>query len=111
MKKLLILAVLVAVVYLVWSNRPSELTDYKLSYRVEKAGDVTIKIYDKDREIVNNIKIGQQLPGFYEVSWDARNSMQQRVEPGSYEFVVFVNAQRTSFSDYIEVLKPLRENE
>lgn len=53
-------------------------------YQVETPGNVTIKIYDQNQNLVRTMSVGTQSAGKYSVAWDARDDSGAQVGDGNY---------------------------
>ncbi|MBN2544813.1 MAG: hypothetical protein JXB50_03385, partial [Spirochaetes bacterium] len=56
----------------------------KLIYNIEKAGPVSIVVYDLNSEAIMTLKIGNQHAGKYTVAWDGKNELGKIVTRGVY---------------------------
>lgn len=62
--------------------------DVKLSYYLGGNGDVTVKIYDEDGQLVQTIEQGNQRYGDRDVVWDGTDQYGDTVPEGRYTFEV-----------------------
>jgi flagellar hook assembly protein FlgD len=67
-------------------------------YRLSKAGDVTINIYNVTGQLVRSLELGHQEAGSYTIReraayWNGRNDVGERVSSGVY----FYHIQSASF--------------
>lgn len=57
-------------------------------YTLEENASVTVNIYNESGSLVRSLALGQQEAGTYPVSWDARDSGDQQVADGAYQYDV-----------------------
>ena len=61
-----------------------------IEYQIPNTGDVEIKIYNINGELVKTLLVQQQTAGSYTVDWDGKNGYGQTVSSGMYIYrVVF----------------------
>jgi len=60
----------------------------QLSFRVERAGDVDIRIYDARGRLVRTLDLTKASPGQHHVAWDGRDARGRSVGAGTYYYEI-----------------------
>ncbi|MBL7094326.1 T9SS type A sorting domain-containing protein [candidate division KSB1 bacterium] len=64
-----------------------------IPYKITKAGNVKIVIYNMLGRQIKTILNEKQKPGAYEINWDGKNDAELNVANGTYIYRVFFNSQ------------------
>ncbi len=70
---------------LLFQNAPNPVR-YKtlIAYQLEKPGDVSLKIYNLNGQLVRTLVSGQHNSGYHQVMWDAKDDAGRKVAQGVY---------------------------
>jgi hypothetical protein len=71
-----------------------------IPYELDRASDVEIRIYNVNGEMIRNIALGQQVPGYYVTRekaayWNGLNNHGERVSSGIYFYQVLANSKES----------------
>ena len=66
----------------------------ELSYTLETSSDVEIVIYSVQALVIKTLLKARQFPGKYNLTWDARNDVGNRVPPGDYVAEIRIGKER-----------------
>ncbi|MBI4727393.1 T9SS type A sorting domain-containing protein [candidate division TA06 bacterium] len=67
-----------------------------ISFQLAQSGHTTLKIYNLNGQLVKMLVDAFQAPGYYDVSWDARDGAGHRVSAGVYLYQVINGSFRES---------------
>jgi hypothetical protein len=69
----------------IYPNYPNPLADYTMiSYALDQAGPVEIRVIDASGRVVRNLFTGRQVVGNYQMAWDGRDDQGRPVANGVY---------------------------
>jgi hypothetical protein len=66
-----------------------------ISYTLDKAAHVSLKVYNINGELVASLVDGKQVSGLHQVTWDGTNTYGSRVASGVYFCAMNVGAQKS----------------
>jgi hypothetical protein len=77
-----------------------------IPYELDKASDVEIRIYNVNGEMIRNITLGQQSPGYYVTRdkaayWNGLNNHGERVSSGIYFYQVLANNRESQIKKMV----------